>query len=453
MYRLMSKDKLLASFHFFSAEEWEAGLRAGRRERIGRVAFMNDAVHLLPLEFLNVRRLTEHGESELTLHTLRFPGDAMEAWLFSRRVPKNRRHAGHIVEELGVSYDDLEGLVRASCALSLTDSYWVKHESDARTWRDVNLFENPLDASMANVAYMGYRDGRQGDGSVGTSRFYTRFRSTPEITTDGAIAKAWVRWEGRPHLFKSGTSGFANSGLEPYSEFLAAQVAERMGLSCVPYELAFWHGRLSSVCPLFTSLALSFVPFSRFCNKNAMRDERFEPNIEGVLSACSTLGIEERFLDLFLFDAVIRNTDRHLGNFGFIRDSDTGKLWGLAPPFDHGMSLLHECMDKDMTDKGIAEYLERRHPALVRMSFEDAVREYVPHTPQRAAALRKLLTFEFVPPPERFGFSARRLKALSRFVSESASRCLESMRPEVRSIQAPHDHPESGARTPCEPSL
>lgn len=54
-------------------------------------------------------------------------------------------------------------------------------------------------------------------------------------------------------LYKSGTEGFANSGLEPYSEFYSSQVEKTMELNHIDYNLSKWKGKLCSTCELFTS--------------------------------------------------------------------------------------------------------------------------------------------------------------------------------------------------------
>lgn len=38
---------------------------------------------------------------------------------------------------------------------------------------------------------------------------------------------------------------------------------------------------------------------------------------------------KQKFEDLMLFDALIYNTDRHLGNFGLIFDTQTGEICAL----------------------------------------------------------------------------------------------------------------------------
>ena len=76
------------------------------------------------------------------------------------------------------------------------------------------------------------------------------------------LPKAWRRVKGEIYLYKGGTSGFANTGKEPFSEFYSAQVAAAMGLDHIYYSLSMWKGQLCSTCKLFTSKEISFIPAS-----------------------------------------------------------------------------------------------------------------------------------------------------------------------------------------------
>lgn len=90
-----------------------------------------------------------------------------------------------------------------------------------------------------------------------------------------------------------------------------------------------------------------------FCNK----DHSYMPIVHivkhGGFRAClefvSNLGedFKDDFLDVLVFDAIILNTDRHYGNFGFLIDKKTNKIIKMAPIFDNGASLLCYGMDTD----------------------------------------------------------------------------------------------------------
>ena len=61
-------------------------------------------------------------------------------------------------------------------------------------------------------------------------------------------------------------------------------------------------------------------------------------------------GIEnarEKVENMFILDFIIMNDDRHLNNFGIIRDVNTLKWLDVAPAFDNGQSLNIEYYDDE----------------------------------------------------------------------------------------------------------
>ena len=79
------------------------------------------------------------------------------------------------------------------------------------------------------------------------------FTTSPELTTNGMLPKAWrfIEEDGI-YLYKGGTSGASNAGREPFCEYYASQIAEVMGLNAVHYDLENWKGITASKCKLFT---------------------------------------------------------------------------------------------------------------------------------------------------------------------------------------------------------
>ena len=61
-------------------------------------------------------------------------------------------------------------------------------------------------------------------------------------------------------------------------------------------------------------------------------------------------GAEDVLRRMFVLDALILNTDRHLGNFGFLFDNQTMEVKAPAPMFDHNCSLLFD-LDEDQLAK------------------------------------------------------------------------------------------------------
>ena len=295
------------------------------------------------------------------------------SWLSHRVIPKNREFVETILARMGLSSNDTMGIIKICKGLSLNDSYWVVEDGFDGKFDDYNLYENNFSRTLALIAYTGY-------GSV-TAKGFT---SSPEFTTSGMLKKCWRRIGGKIYLYKGGTSGAANAGNEPYSEYYAAQIAEKMGIKHVCYNLKKWKGMIASVCELFTNKNTAYVPIYKFIDKNgALQD------VVTFLRSCSK-EIYDDFVDMLIFDALIYNTDRHFGNFGLLVDSRTNEIIGFAPVFDNGMSLFNFAMDEDLKD--LDKYSKTRYPAFGK-SYEDVVKTFI--TDRQRAQLRKIINFHF----------------------------------------------------------
>ena len=118
------------------------------------------------------------------------------------------------------------------------------------------------------------------------------------------------------------------------------------------------------------------------------RSEIHEPGVplyDHLVSCCLHHRLDAvPFLDrMMVFDYLIGNTDRHLNNFGVIRDSHTLEWRGFAPLFDNGTSMGCDLEAEDIVSeagldcKPFSEYFPRQM-ALVRDTDwidMDAVRE------------------------------------------------------------------------------
>ena len=243
--------------------------------------------------------------------------DATEAgvlrWLRRRVIPGNRELVERILSALDVEPGDIKGIIDVCLGLSLNDCYWVVPEDLTGLFSEYNLYENEFNEALSLIAYAGY--GRVPD----------RFVTTPELTTGGMLRKAWRnRGDDGIWLYKSGTSGFANAGNEPYSEYYACQVAEQMGLDAVHYELENWHHILASKCRLFTDIETSFVPIGSIVT---------EGGIDRVIDCYRELGdgFYQALASMLVFDAIVVNEDRHFGNFGLLRTTAQVRSSRLRP--------------------------------------------------------------------------------------------------------------------------
>jgi len=303
----------------------------------------------------------------------------LELWLLNRTPPMSRTGIREALRYLGFDADAPDwkrNLITFGRGLSLNDVHWVVKDDSSEKWASSNLYDNPFSTAVASMAFTGDRREAVRDAST-----------SPEYSTDGNLRKCWRRVGGQVLLFKGGGhdgGGFYERnavGLEPFSEFFAAQVAEAMRLPHVPYGLAMFKHRICSTCPLFTSQEKSFLPARSLIDSETARQD-------------------VRFAELFFFDAVIFNTDRHLGNFGFLVDNETNEVCGLAPIFDNGRGLFSQAFahpgkrDDELCD--LRRFLVRREPKLYA-KWLDIPGGVTDELVERLAGLEH---FEFKPHPK-----------------------------------------------------
>lgn len=321
-------------------------------------------------------------------------------WLQKRVIPKNRAFVDEILKSLGLSINNTKGIIDICKGLSLNDSYWVVPQEFEGTFEEYNLYDNRFSEVLSLVAYTG----------VGASN--RAFTTSPELTTQGMLRKAWrfIEDDGI-YLYKGGTEGAANTGKEPYSEYYAFQIAKAMGLNAVAYDLENWKGILASKCKLFTDIDTAFVSIGRIVK---------EGGIKACLDYYKSISDEayEELCSMLVFDAVIYNEDRHFGNFGILRDNHTGKIIGPAPIFDNGLSLFNFAMPKDF--ENLSEYAKTRTTPY-GVSFESICMEVMGK--KQAAQLRKLLGFKFERHPS-INLPEERLQAIEKHIEARARELL-----------------------------
>ena len=320
--------------------------------------------------------------------------ESIRKWLRKRIIPSSRAYATNFLAKLGLNEKDIKGIIDICKGLSLNDCYWVVDENFKGSFDSVNLYDNHFSRTLAYIAFTGYG-----------SSIRSTFRSSPEFTTNGMLAKCWKRENGKILLYKSGTEGFANSGNEPYAEYYAYQVAKAMGLNAVEYNLRKYDGRLCSVCELFTSKDISFIPISRLMSKGG---------INAVTDYYKKLGDKyfDKLVDMFVFDAVVCNTDRHFGNFGVLVNNHTNTIIDNAPIFDNGLLLWGFAMENELDD--ISAYVNTRTPATYS-DFVEFAKHYI--TNSQKQKLNKLQNFKFKKHP-RYNWSKKRLKTVEHVIQE-----------------------------------
>jgi hypothetical protein len=163
--------------------------------------------------------------------------------------------------------------------------------------------------------------------------------NSPDITTDGWLQKRWVVQNGKQVLIKAGSDLFEQ---EAYNEEIATNIMKKLNIPHTPYKLAFIDHKPYNLCDNFITENTDLVTAWRIYNSK--KKANHESNYQHLIRRCEELGIGNisyQLEQMIVVDCIIANTDRHWGNFGFIRDADTLEWKGFAPIYDSGTSLWH----------------------------------------------------------------------------------------------------------------
>ncbi len=343
---------------------------------------------------------------------------AMRRWLDSRVIPKNRSFVEAILATQGLAPGDTKGIVDVCKGLSVNDAYWVVPAGFGGTWEENNLYDNPLDNVLSLVAYTGHSTGQRRKAGLST-----------EWTTDGTYPKAWRRIDGKLVLYKGPNpvyEGTANADMGVWSDYLASQVADALEVPHVTYDLDEWEGSIASTCKLLNDANTALVPYHAAA-QNA--------GYANVINTYAQLGMDwlESAVNMFMFDAVICNTDRHAGNHSVLRDNHTGAWMGPAPLFDHNLALFPNDMPADFpawerVPDGLA-----RFPSNARISFDTVMGQMCTRVHHEWG--RRLVGMRLRNHP-RYPMPVDRLRAIERFLHAQGRRILAKQPQSLDAIAA-----------------
>ncbi|MBW6410319.1 hypothetical protein [Clostridium weizhouense] len=296
----------------------------------------------------------------LSPYILKNETSGLNDWFKSRVIPANRNHLEKLIESLKFEKKPTAlDYLKLNNGFSLNDSYWIKpldsmnmYPSDL-CWSKHNLYDNNFQEALGLVTFFGNNTSL--GGTVNTPKV-----SSPELTTQGVMNKAWRRINNKLLLYKRGNIGAANLDKEHFAEAISSEIGTLLNINCIPYWIDKWHNQNCSVCEIFTSKDKGYLPVRYFL-------ENMEPNKKkwGFANVIGWIPKEfkQDFLDMIVFDYIIENRDRHLGNFGFIIDNNTQELLSFAPLFDQGYSLMSNALSDDF-HKDLTNYSEP-HPSFV----------------------------------------------------------------------------------------
>lgn len=248
---------------------------------------------------------------------------ALNEWWADRAIPMERRGVREAILYLGVS--DTAVLPAAALGMSLSDAYWIRPEGSGATWEEKNFFTNPFRGDVGEALLGKFAEGETPD-------LYS-----PDNTTDGYLIKRWEIIDGKRYLLKGGSPPFYQ---QPFCEAAASEIMDRLGIDHVPYSLVVREGEPYSLCEDLADQDRELVSAWRIMQT---RKKSSSTSVyRHFVDCCQALGagdVTEALNRMIVLDYIIANEDRHLSNFGLLRDTRTLSWIGFAPVYDSGSSL------------------------------------------------------------------------------------------------------------------
>lgn len=288
----------------------------------------------------------------------------LKKWWQRRAVPVGQGKIQHILEHMGIATPQ-EYLVK-NLGLSLTDHYWIKPLDMELGWADINLFTNDFRDPVGDMQFRLELDMVQ---ELPANAF------SPSSSTQGELTKKWIIADGKRCLVKGNHGGNSQESL---NEIVATLLHQKQGV--VPY-VSYSTMRLGDnqqiycVCESFTSDEVELIPAIDIVESK--KKDNAMSMYEHFIHVCTKHGMDEGAVRTFLeyqilTDFVLTNTDRHLYNFGVLRNAHTLEFIGMAPIFDSGNSMFWQNprlpAHSDLTDIAVNSFrnTEKRMLQLVR---------------------------------------------------------------------------------------
>lgn len=257
----------------------------------------------------------------------------MTAWFRGRGIPSWRDGLDDMLDNLGIENKDI--LLNKAFGLSLTDQYWMNPIEMKMEWNEINFFMNDFNSRDFIEASFENKVLKKDDVDL----------YTPNNTSDGMLKKAWIVGEDKKRYLLKGS--FKEKDLEPFCEVLASKVAKALELNSVDYELEILNEKVISNCECFidedTELisAFSILRYEDIDLKAENYMLLYQKYIE-LLKNSGIKNVEDKIAKMYILDYLIVNRDRHLGNFGIIRNCNTLEWIDIAPVFDSGQAMYSQ---------------------------------------------------------------------------------------------------------------
>lgn len=238
-----------------------------------------------------------------------------------RAIPRVRQNLSSLLT--AYKANDALDLSIKSYQLSISDHYWIKPIATDLSWKEVNFFENDF-----NDAYIFIAEDVTDNINI----------CTPNTSVNGTLNQMWIQENTDLILLKAG--GVLT--LEPFNEVFISKLLHETTINHVDYELRQIKNDIYvSACKAFTNNEYEFIPAWQIMSNIRFNENKYQVLLEQC-QKYNMPNIQKDIDSMIALDYLILNDDRHWGNFGFLRHSDTLTFTGLAPIFDNGNSLWYD---------------------------------------------------------------------------------------------------------------
>lgn len=325
----------MVEIYFLMHENQKIALFSVENGNISRVQFPDSSLNYLPVGISTKEQL--------------------QRWITNRCIPFTRQGLNR---EL-VTITPFEYMLQNN-GLSLTDHYWICNIENVCTWESINLYVNDFKSRYSlNIS--------------------DDINIVPSATLQGDLKKKWIiEQDGTRYLVKG---NYNNTCRQSISEVLATEIHKRQNkFMYTPYKFVRIKNDGTEVigcaCPNFTNINTEFVPAI-----DIVRYLKVPNNMslyEFYIEVCKRYDLDLRsYLEYqIMTDFIITNTDRHLNNFGILRDSRTGKFLTYAPNFDSGNSMFYKGyipVGKKLLDIDVTSFTKKEVKLMSYVTNKDLV--------------------------------------------------------------------------------
>ena len=253
---------------------------------------------------------------------------AISQWWVERSIPLTRDDYANIRDNL--PYDNSLSLVVKSHALSLNDQYWIKREDEDIDYDDISFFSNKYSNDIGDIII--------GIKNSGDINYYS-----PDSTLSGNLKKRWKNIDGKNYLLKAGSKP---NQYEIFNEIIASKVMDILNIDHVNYSFVIDGDHIYCASTNFISYNEDFVTaYQLRYSKKQRNDISLYSHLLSIYKSINIPNYQKVLEQMLFIDYLLGNNDRHLNNFGVIRDAKTLEFLRSAPIYDTG-----SCLGYDLTD-------------------------------------------------------------------------------------------------------